>query len=912
MAGPFYFAWAGGTIHEPITRATTGHTHGGVVETASIVGDVQAGSSLLTNMASNAGIAEGTLYVIEGPGLESGTFFMIEPALQAGSDSLNLTLPASASLRGVTFKITKAAPVDVGIATFAAGSNVVALDPTLVLAPGYYGATSVVIGQVNTGTGEDVQVGSAYLFYDGSSAAMYSLAALPGNTDAGRFECIAVDGGEFPLELGGLPNDDWRNVTAIPEADLAALTPGLVYNIAGNGITNGSTFVAPSSGTEITMSIPASSSGLAILTISGPRTPNAPFDAAVHNRFDEDIIDIEIVHEEGNFATLKTTVKNPAVGLLSPGRNLWCWLSWDMAWTPLGGATPSLVPLFNGRLVGVPRLAESELVELEFIARPDDFIIQKMALTDELSELPWYDPIWVAQNQNEDTVLESYSALWHIDRVSLALSVSDVIQGEDGIVEITEDQGLYDGFSLSYGSPPLTSVAVSGTVNWAQQADGLLDVTGPIVKAFSLAGSPLGNRPFPTTPATTANRSLGSGSGINGGGALISILNGDGLFTDWPKPGTDIGGGWALSTENDAGGTPLCFIHDATYLQGEMTYNVDFYGRTSPATKGTTTEETNVNVFLNTNGVGMLSAAFPVTNFKIRMYLQYKADRRRTETVNAVVTAGVQRVISDSADSDQETVTLTSDFVSQGIDPGGEIPIGSLGYKSYFQTERGAASFEYLLLVARAKLRARARAADLTFSLNWTDALGLGIGLRKSVRLFDRRLPGGVATGKVKSYKLLVADGVMRGEFALGCTVGNGDPANPAVGENSYVEDGYVSDYQVVAGGQVEMLPAELSYQPLTEFFVSDDGLNVTNLSVENAVNSCTVVNGLTKQIDTASAFQSLEVNGQLPTDAMGELVTTVTLSMKPVNGSEFHTDFFPGVSHLALPKTIDLGAEEG
>jgi len=904
VPGPFYFAWAGGTIQDQVTLATTGHTHGGSVETVSIVGDIQAGNQLLSNLAVNQSFDAGVLHLIEGPGLPpDGALFMVEEAISAGPDTLNLHVAATATLRGAQFKVTKGVPVDTGIGTFNAGSNVVLLDPGADLSPGYYGATSPAIGDI-----AGVGVASAYLFYDGSSGIMVAQQAIGGTVS--QVEVTALMGGDYPLQLTGLPADDWTSVTSMPVAHLATLTPGLVYNIAGNGIANGTTFVAPSGGTSITLSTPASSAERALLTVTGPRAPNAPFDPAIHNRFDEEIVSVDISHEEGGFASLKVTVRNPAVGLLAPGRNLWCWLSWDSAWTPDGGAAPNLVPLFNGRLVGVPRLQAEEIVELEFIARPDDFIAQKAALTDELSVLPWYDPVWLTQNVNEDTVLESYSALWHIDRVSLGLSISDIVQGEDGIIDIGESQAIYDAFSLSYGQPPLNSVAVSGTVNWSQQADGILDVTGPLVRAFSDAGSPLGNHPFATSPSTTYGGSLGFGYRISGGGALIAIMNGDGLFSDWPKPGTSIGGGWTLSTENDAGGTPLCFIHEATFLKLGTNYNVRFFGNTVPPDKGTTTDQTNVNVFLNKGTSSALTAAFPVTNFKIRMYLQFKADRKRTETVNAVLTAGVQQVVSDTTEGDRETVSFSSDFVAQGIDPGGEVPIGSLAHKSYFQTARGAASFEYLLLAARAKLRARARAVDVTFAVNWTDAIGLGLGLRNSVMLSDRRLPGGVVTGKVKSYRLLVAEGVMKGEFTLGCTVGTGDPATPEIGINSYVEDDYTDDYQVVAGGQIEIVPSEIAYQSLDDFVVSDDGLNLAYMTTDNVVNSCTVVNGLDKQIETAKMFQLVDVKGgPSPTDAMGELVTTVTLDLKPLTGSEFHTDFFPGVTHLALPKTIDLSA---
>jgi hypothetical protein len=60
----------------------------------------------------------------------------------------------------------------------------------------------------------------------------------------------------------------------------------------------------------------------------------------------------------------------------------------DEAWQPVLGGTPDLVPLFNGRLVGVPKLAVDEIVQLQFLARPDDFNEQKAALNSVLAVLP--------------------------------------------------------------------------------------------------------------------------------------------------------------------------------------------------------------------------------------------------------------------------------------------------------------------------------------------------------------------------------------------------------------------------------------------------------------------------------------------------------------------------------------------
>jgi hypothetical protein len=127
----------------------------------------------------------------------------------------------------------------------------------------------------------------------------------------------------------------------------------------------------------------------------------------------------------------------------------------------------------------------------------------------------------------------------------------------------------------------------------------------------------------------------------------------------------------------------------------------------------------------------------------------------------------------------------------------------------------------------------------------------------------------------------------------------------------------------------------ELAYQPLDEFVVVDDGLNLANITADQAVNECVVSNGLLTQLNTLKHFQNTvspfyppgtnigansfnyppgtnlgtNINYGSPIDAMRTLSTQVTLDLKPVAGSEFHTDFFPSVSQLALPKTIDLAA---
>jgi hypothetical protein len=443
---------------------------------------------------------------------------------------------------------------------------------------------------------------------------------------------------------------------------------------------------------------------------------------------------------------------------------------------------------------------------------------------------------------------------------------------------------------------------VTGTVTWQQQAEGRLDVTQRIINAFHDQGSFYG--------WAFALDDFGGG-----GGGLIQCLCGDGLKSDWPRAGTSIGAGWSLTTGTDATGLPLCYITDGV-TDSQTAYVLNYEGQAPPPapTGGQTQDQSNVNVYLNPYGT--FTGQFPLNVYKIRMTLDYRANRKRVETVTAVVTAAVQRELSDSADSDRETISLNSEFVDKGVDPGGTIPIGNVAYRSYFQTARGATSFEYLLLAARAKMRARARAVDVTFAVPWQDALG--ITLRNSVSLTDRRLPGGAAVGKVKSYKLSFGTGgVMLGEFTIGCSIGTGAGIAPQAGVNAYVDNPYVDlGYQAVTGSQIAIGGTdEIAYQTLDDFVVSDDGLDLTHPNRNQMVNECIVTNGLIVQLGSMSQYQDslmLERNLGNPIEVMRELSTTVTLDLKPLQGAEFDTAFFPAVTPLKLPKTIDLSAPPG
>jgi hypothetical protein len=607
-----------------------------------------------------------------------------------------------------------------------------------------------------------------------------------------------------------------------------------------------------------------------------------PFDTAQHLVNDERHFAIEIDHKEGDFATLHLDVKNPREGLLASDRRQWCWLSWD-------DGTGNIVPLFNGRIVGVVESLTGEAVRLQFQAKPADYDAQKLLLAAELMVLPFYDPVFIDKNNDQsapdpDTALEARSAFLHVDRVTLAVSASDIIDGEDGVV--TFDRVIYDSLQASYTQPPLLEIDVTATVSWTQGGDGTLDLTQILIDAFSKArSSPYG---YPT----------------------ISSLTGDGLYGAWPKPRSNLGDGWSLSTDSLI--LPVTFARDDRFtprfddwsFTGRLNYMQPYafivhYNAQFPSDLASKS-----NVFFST--YYDVHADFPVYTYKITKFaVDYVSARKRTEKLVFSLLADVQPVVDPNA-ADPEKLDLTSDLVGDAIDFNGGIPIGDTRRKSYFQTDRGVQSFEYLILRARAKLRARSRAVQISFTVPWADAIGLSC--RNSATIIDSRLPGGSATGKVTQYKLLQdAGGGMRAEVQIDCAIGNGGSVGLVQGSDGYVEEDYsTGPFQILSGAQISPLPGEVAAESLDDFEISDDGVDLLDIQAAN-VAQITVRNGLGTQCESAIA----SISGLGASDPIGVvkgLPTEVELQLANLTG-QFITELAPQLSELKIPKGIDLAA---
>ena len=634
------------------------------------------------------------------------------------------------------------------------------------------------------------------------------------------------------------------------------------------------------------------------------------FNAVTHAVEDEPIFNLEIAQSEGDFATLTIEVPNPTVGLLSAGRDLWCWLSYDF------GSGPQA--LFNGRLIGVPEKLGHEVVRLQFVARPADYIAQQAALASALKTLPWYDEVWLQDRLGDpNTVLETRAALWDINRVTLTVSTTDIVAGEAGTLSVGESDHLYDAIDVSYAGSPLRRVAVTLTAAWKQAGSGELDLSREMVAAFQAGGSP-----------TIA--------------PMISSLTGPGLADSWPKAGATVGEGWSVAS--DSALTEVTWIYsplqtfvytkphyqDVTVLvqPGHFVYHNGYKW---------VKEVTKAGKILS--GYDKYALTVPLSVYLPTVRLGWTANRQRSETVSFTVEADVQSLLVDPGAAETETIGLNSSVIDQPIDAGDALPVGDPLRPSYFKQDRGARSLEYGLLLARARLIARARAVRIKITMPWT-AASTSLTCRHNIALTNRYLPGTApqATGKVAQYSM-TADGdsgEMKVEPTLACTIGHGVALAAALGGTpDYVEDGYVDDgYQTRTGGEVELVTGALIYESPDNFVVVDDGLDLTDVVATKFLVGITVTDGPNQQraaIQAAVQSNSPQplptayhnpragvtiLYGDVgqndenePTAVLTRNPTTVRLEMVPIGKQSFAVTYTPTVSELVIPKTIDLEA---
>jgi hypothetical protein len=407
---------------------------------------------------------------------------------------------------------------------------------------------------------------------------------------------------------------------------------------------------------------------------------------------------------------------------------------------------------------------------------------------------PFYDPAFIAADKRDDpdTVLEGYSALWHVDRVTHEVTISDILVGEDGEQEFPQAQAYYDSVKVELNEPPLKSVSVTASLDWAQ---------------------------------------------THSGGAVIVIppkdfetWTGDSFISGWPKPGANIGGGWIVKSSSvaDLYGAAGATTHSYSYswqnqerehANGDM-LSVSVSETIPGITHGASFETSRfsqtglvdpfgdppINRPLEVRTSSTAVALWRI-NATLSIAVEDNETRKRKETVGFTLTSDLQAIVTDASDAgDTDAIQLTGS-VDTGID---------VSRSNYFPTDRGLLSIEYLMCLARARLLSRARAVRVSWDCRFEQAIVLSC--RKNARLFDPRLPGGKALGKIVDYSFEANgdSGTLIGHVTIGCAIGYGDYTiiNPTDGTPVYVEPDYFDGVQQYPDATLLVASEDFGYSP--------------------------------------------------------------------------------------------------
>lgn len=637
-------------------------------------------------------------------------------------------------------------------------------------------------------------------------------------------------------------------------------------------------------------------------------------------RDDEDWTAFKVTGNEGDCDSLDITIRNPRRGLLDGP--LWASLSY-------GTSSGDAVEIFRGRLTGIPASIVKETVDLLLIAKPTSYDQQLATLAAELRALPPFDIAWIDPDKRDDPMvpLECNSALYFVDRVSHAISITDIIQGEDGVVDVTADDIIYDSLDCgSAGDPPITSVTVIGHATWRQTATGGFPVPNANGTRATLSGSSLCSS-WPKT-----------GDTIGGGYIVTQGFCNDDLNLSFLTP---VNKNWSYENaakEHTVGDVMSSTVQWTIFPAGGQSFisNISTQSGSVPAASVVAYQEnegggySSYDPYASIDGqydlaVGETSfsepAAIPlhvsynvgfIPTWRITygLSLAINTGANAAETIQFTMNADLQPVtiLPDPTVVTQtielSTQDLTSDTDAGNPAGGGTAPPLDSSSDAFSATARGAIAIGYLVAVARATIRKAARATSCSGTVPFEKALEFT--LRKNARVTDVRLPGGAVEGKITGYTFGFDGSIGTGTFEILPAVGLVDDPNIVVasgGSNSYV-DNYVDSYTASTGGQ-QLLPGTSGFGDVS---YTINPYNAAGVSALTAAQCIVVSEWRTKTTQVQVGADDLKGGGTRPF-----IITAETdyfhLELKPANNINLAADVPVVVVPLNVAKQIDLSA---
>ena len=306
---------------------------------------------------------------------------------------------------------------------------------------------------------------------------------------------------------------------------------------------------------------------------------------------------------------------------------------------------------------------------------------------------------------------------------------------------------------------------------------------------------------------------------------------------NWPKPGDSIDGGYTVSvgyaTDNyNIDGTEAASFSISWSNEQRKHANGDTLSMSISSTIAPL-RGPSIKVLLTSGGksgegeasVDSTWLRVPLWSVSAALSVSYDAARDRKEGIRFTMRANFQPLVTLPGEEEIGALHIGGGDVGMPLQDG-SIPIGDVRNRSYFSSDRGLRSLEYLLNRARSQLMASGRAVNISWDCSFERAKALSC--RKNAVLHDHRLPGGQAQGKIVKYSLSLDgdSGKPMGHVEIACSIGYGGSVAPAAGDPTYVDAGYVEDgYQFMEGQIVVLDAGDVGYTVPVDA-PNDDGIH--------------------------------------------------------------------------------------
>lgn len=483
------------------------------------------------------------------------------------------------------------------------------------------------------------------------------------------------------------------------------------------------------------------------------------YNPSQHAEQHEEIFSFTLTEKEAEFPLVVIEIINPKVSLQELYLKQWCYISIEIQ--------NEIKLLFKGRLCPVPHSLQRETIKLNFIAQPSKWQEQLQELHHHLKSTSSWDPLFVRpeEEDNPQESLEARSELFYWCRTSGHLSLSDIFWGSYR-VDLGENH-FYNSLNIKMGEPPLESVHVTLSTQWAQKYLGQTNITPFLTSCFQEG--------------------------------IVNTLTGKDLESKWWSVHEKIGqSGYWISQS---------FIKE---IKPSKTGRLNLYP----------TQSSRIWISPDDPAYGSHKPERPQQKtlkrfwYKIGLCVGWYYQQKRSEKIEFVLK---QKLRIPTSGQNKRHLKLHLENITQGLDvpswqPEWNYGIGfqvlyqnrlytnlrrhkskerfeqtlaywhrELDHKSYqikssqghfFPTDRGHKAIEHAIEIARAHLAISARTLEI--SLTGSLEHFVSITCDHSVQIHDHRLPGRSVWGKVKALKLCLdgKSGKQWGELTLGVSLG--------------------------------------------------------------------------------------------------------------------------------------------